>query len=75
MVSVLASSAVDHGFEAQLGQTKDYKIGICCFSAKQAALRRKSKDWLVRNQNNVSEWRDISLCGLLFQLTSTMKSN
>ena len=73
MVSVLASSAVDHGFEAQLGQTKDYKIGICCFSAKQAALRRKSKDWLVRNQNNVSEWRDISLCGLLFQLTSTMK--
>ena len=76
MVSVLASSAVvDHGFEAQLGQTKDYKIGICCFSAKQAALRRKSKDWLDRNQNNVSEWRDISLCGLLFQLTSTMKSN
>ena len=73
MVSVLASSVGDHGFEAQLGQTKDYKIGICCFSAKQAALSRKSKDWLDRNQNNVSEWRDISLCGLLFQLTSTMK--
>jgi hypothetical protein len=73
MVSVLASSAVDHGFEAQLGQTKDYEIGICCFSAKQAALRRKNKDWLVRNQKNVSEWRDIFLCGLLFQLTSTMK--
>ena len=54
MVSVLASSAVDHGFEAQLGQTKDYEIGICCFSAKQAALRRKNKDWLVRNQKNVS---------------------
>ena len=33
MVSVLASSAVDRGFEPQLGQTKDYKIGICCFSA------------------------------------------
>ena len=33
MVSVLASSAVDRGFESQLGQTKDYKIGICCFSA------------------------------------------
>ena len=73
MVSVLASSAVDHGFEAQLGQTKDYEIGICCFSAKQAALRRKNKDWLVRNQKNVSEWRDIFLCGLLFPLTSTMK--
>ena len=38
----------------------DYKIGTCCFSAKHAALRRKSKDWLVRNQNNVSEWNDMS---------------
>jgi hypothetical protein len=33
----------------------DYKIGICCFSAKNAALRSKNKDWLARNQNNVSE--------------------
>ena len=46
MVSVLASSVVDHGFEPQSGQTKDYKIGICCFCAKHAALRRKSKDCL-----------------------------
>jgi hypothetical protein len=28
------------------GQNKDYEIGMCCFSAKHAALRRKSKDWL-----------------------------
>jgi hypothetical protein len=28
MVSVLASSAVDRGFEPQSGQTKDFKIGI-----------------------------------------------
>ena len=48
MVSVLASSAVDNGFEPRSGQTKDYKIGICCFPAKHAALRRKSKDWLPR---------------------------
>ena len=67
MVSVLASSAVDRGFEPQSGQTKDYTIGICCFSAKHAALRRKSNDWLARNQNNVSEWSDISTRGLLFQ--------
>ena len=67
MVCVLASSAVDRGFESQSGQTKDYKIGICCFSAKHAALRRKSNDWLARNQNNVSEWSDISTRGLLFQ--------
>jgi hypothetical protein len=67
MVSVLVSSAVDREFEPRSGQTKDYKIGICCFSAKHAALRRKSKDCLARNQNNVSEWSDMSSCGLLFQ--------
>jgi hypothetical protein len=67
MVSVLASSVVDRGFESRSGQTKYYKIGICCFSAKHAALRRKSKDWLARNQHNVSEWSDMSTRGLLFQ--------
>jgi hypothetical protein len=30
-------------------------------------LRRKRKDWLARNQNNVSEWSDSSTRGLLFQ--------
>ena len=34
MISVLTSSAVDHGFERRSGQTKDYEICICCFSAK-----------------------------------------
>jgi hypothetical protein len=67
MVSVHASSAVDRGYEHRSGQTKDNKIGICCFSAKHAALRRKSKYWLGRNQNNVSEWSDMSIRGLLFQ--------
>jgi hypothetical protein len=28
----MGSSAVDRGFESRLGQSKDYKIGICCFS-------------------------------------------
>ena len=74
MVSVLASSAVDRGFEPRSGQTKDYKIDICCFSAKHAALRRKSTDWLARNQNNVSEWSDMSTPGLLFQWASTIKN-
>ena len=60
MVSVPTSSVVDHGFEPLLGKTKDYKIDICCFSAKYTELRRKSKDWLSRNQNNVSEWSDMS---------------
>jgi hypothetical protein len=44
MVSVVASSAGDHGFDPRSCQTKDYKIGICCFSAKHAAFRRKSKE-------------------------------
>jgi hypothetical protein len=67
MVSVLVSSAVECGFKPRSGQAKDYKIGMCCFSAKHTALRRKSKDWLARNQNNVSEWNDTSTRGLLFQ--------
>ena len=41
MVSSLRSGAVDRGFEPRSGQTKEYKIGICCFSAKHAALRKK----------------------------------
>jgi hypothetical protein len=35
MVSLLASSVVDHGLDPRSGQTKDYKIGICCFSVKR----------------------------------------
>jgi hypothetical protein len=46
MVSMLTLSVVDRGFEPQLGQTKDYEISMCYFSAKQAVLRRKSKDLL-----------------------------
>jgi hypothetical protein len=72
MDSVLVSSVVDRGFEPRSGQTKDYKIGICCFSTKHVALRRKSKDWLARNQNNVSEWSAMSTRGLLFQWASTI---
>ena len=47
-------------------QTKDYKIG------KNAALRNKNKEWSGQNQNNVSEWNDISTHRLLFQWTSTL---
>jgi hypothetical protein len=62
MVSLLASSVVEHGFEPPSGQTKDYEIDICCFSAKHAALKRKSKDWLARNHDSVSKWGDMSIC-------------
>ena len=67
MLSVLASSAVDSGFESRSDETKDYKISICCLSTKDAALRRKGKDGLARHQDNVCEWGDMSIHGLLFQ--------
>jgi hypothetical protein len=40
---------------------------MCCFSAKHAAFRRKSKDWVAWNRNNVSKWGDMSIRGLLLQ--------
>jgi hypothetical protein len=67
MVNLLTSSAVDRELESWPSQTKDYEIGICCFSAKQAALRSKSKDWLSWNQDNVSVWSDMPSRRLLFQ--------
>ena len=38
VVSMLALSSVDHRFVHRSGQTKDYEICTCCFSAKHAAL-------------------------------------
>ena len=55
------SNAVVCGFELRSCQTKDYEIGICSFFTKHAALRRKSKDWLARNRDNVSKWGDMSI--------------
>jgi hypothetical protein len=48
-----------------------YDIGIWFFYAKHTKLRRKSKYWLARNRDNVSEWVYMSICGLLFQWAST----
>jgi len=70
---VLASSAVDDVLEPRSGKTNDYKIGVCCFSAKQTTLSGKSKDWLTRNQEKVSEWSDMSTRGLLLQWATTIQ--
>jgi hypothetical protein len=51
----ITASVVQSGFEPWLGQTKDYKISIFCFSAKHAALRTKNKDCLAQNKNNMSD--------------------
>ena len=74
MVRALASNAVARGFEPRWGHTIGEKNCICCFYAKQAALRRERKDWLTRNQDNVSECADISTHGLLFQWASIIKN-
>ena len=70
---MVSSNAVDCGFDPRSCYSKDYKIGICCFSAKHVALKRKGKDWLARNQNNVSECSDMSTHGLLFQSANTIQ--
>jgi len=46
----------------------------CCFSIKHAALRRKSKDWLAQNQDNLSEWSDMSARRLCFSELALWKS-
>ena len=70
---MLASSAVYRGFESRSGQTKDYQLVFVAYNAKHAELRKKSKDWLARNQDNLSEWSDMYIRGLLFPLANTMK--
>jgi hypothetical protein len=54
IIVIKMSNAVGCGFDHRSGQTKDYEIDICSFSTKYVALRRKSKDWLARNQDIVS---------------------
>jgi hypothetical protein len=65
IISMLASSVADRVFEPRSGKTKDYKIGSLCFSARH--VRRKGKDWLARNYDDVTEWSDMSIRGLLYQ--------
>ena len=64
---------LDLGFEPRLSQTRDNVSGIYWFPAKHGALRSKSKDWLSRNQYNVSGWSNISTRRLLFQWASALK--
>ena len=66
MVRVLASNTIDPRLEPWSGHTKDYKMCICCFSAKHAALESMSKDCMTGNKKNVSEWSNMSTCRLLF---------
>ena len=73
MVSTLATRVVYCGSELKSGQTKDYIIGICCFSAKHAALRRKDRYWLALNQDTVFKGGDMSIRGLLHNINPTKR--
>ena len=72
-VEMLISGAVVHGFGPWSGQTKHYKIGICCFLARHATFRRKSKDWLDRNKDTVSDWAKCISTDCCFSEPSTIK--
>ena len=62
MVSMLASRAIDCGFESMSVKLKTIKL---VFSA--SPLRSKSNDWLVLYQDHVSKCNNMPTCGLLFQ--------
>jgi len=57
MVNVLTSSTVNRGFERTRSSKKktiNWYVLLGSFSAKHTELRRKSKNWLARNQDNVA---------------------
>ena len=47
MVGVVTLRVTDRGFDIRSGQTKDYTIDMCCFSAKNAVLRMEKEQRLV----------------------------
>ena len=55
-----SSGDIDQWLEPRSRQTKEYEIVICGFTTKYASLKRKCKEWLPLDQDNVSEWSDIS---------------
>jgi len=73
LVRLLVSSVVDRRFYPRLGHTKDHEMCMDYFSPNHAASRRNSKYWLVRNQDYMAEWSDMSKHRLLFQRASSIK--
>ena len=73
MVIMVILSVVDGQFEPRSVQSKDYTIGIYCLSAKHTVLWSNSQDLLAWNQEDISQWSNMSTSGLLFQGASTIK--
>ena len=67
---VLASSAIDRGFEPRSGQTKDNTIDICYFSAIHGALKgvRVMVFSAIFNNISVISWRSVLTAVLGFDL-------
>jgi hypothetical protein len=64
MIVVLMSSSVYCEFDLWLGSNPSLYYWYLCFSAKYATMR-KINYMLARNQNNVSEWCNMSTYGYL----------
>jgi hypothetical protein len=76
MVSVPTLSAKDFGLEPRSHKSKDYLIcGRGAVSDNDAALKRSSKDWLSRNQDNVSECSDMISADCCCSELALSKSN
>jgi hypothetical protein len=52
---------------------KIIKLVFVASPLKHAALKRKSKDWFAQNRDNIAEWGNMSIHGLLFQWANTIK--
>jgi len=64
MVMKFVSIVEQHrGFEPRLVQTNTYRIDICCFSGKQAALRSLTKTcWFgIKWEWNLYPWTFVTL--------------
>jgi hypothetical protein len=61
--------------DAVLRNRNSYIDSLMVFNAtfNNISVMWKRKDWLAWNQDNMSEWGDMSIRGLLFQLASTIK--
>lgn len=58
MVNIV--NTVDHGFNTPSGQDREYKIRICCFSAKASNTNeQRTKTGRLGIGDNVSEWSDV----------------
>ena len=73
MVSVLASSVVDSWIRYPIvSNERQYNWYLLLLNYARS-IKEKKQDWLAMNQDNVSEWCDMSTRGLLFQWITTLK--